>query len=997
MHSEDIREAMTPHDTKKMSGNEIREMFLRFFESKGHRRVRSSSLVPHGDPTLLFTNAGMNQFKDVFLGLEKRDYNKATTAQKCVRAGGKHNDLENVGFTKRHHTFFEMMGNFSFGPVGIVGGQFPYFKREAIAYAWELVTSPDWFNIDSSKLYTTVFGGAEILPGMQVGEDIEARNFWLEQNIPAERVFYIPGLKDNFWAMGDTGPCGPCSEIFYDLGPVASEEDHADCKFPCDCGRYVEIWNLVFMQYNRQQGDGSSLVEPLPKPSVDTGMGLERTAAVLQGVISNYDTDLFVPLLKRAAELCGVDFQREEKLEEGKGGAASLRVVADHARATTFLMTDGVLPSNEGRGYVLRKIMRRAIFHGRLLGATKPFLGDMVNTVRELMGAAYPELLDLAAKRVPEIVQAEEERFGHTLAVGSRKLDEEIARHLSAIAEAPANKQRLLEASAANSQYGLARAGRALQQLRTQSGENLAAANSYIETLIASVLGSHPCLPGAAAFRLYDTYGLPVDFIADVTRDMGLGFDEAGFDAAMEEQRTRARASWKGGGGKEAVSPAHAKIAETFKTEKDFYHETSAKDARIEAILTKAGPVSELKAGESGEVVLDRTVIYAESGGQMSDTGAFYDNAGAQLLAEVTGAYYPVAGLVAHRVNAKESLHVGDRVSVVADAERHARIIRNHSGTHLVHAALRNILGTHVKQAGSLNAPERLRFDFSHFAHVDAEELKDIEQQVNDEIRHNTEIGTEITSLDNALASGALAFFGDKYPEANVRVVTIPDERSPRGFYSKELCGGTHVHRIGDIGVLKIVSEGSVAAGVRRIEAVTGIGALEHYEKQAQILAQVASKLNTSEDSVLATVEKLSTTVKQLEKELEGQKRKGALGQLDQLASQVQTIKGVKLIAAEVSGIDKETLRQLVDSLRQKLGSGVVVLGTIHEEKVALIAGVTKDLTAKVHAGKLIQALSKLVGGSGGGRPDLAEAGGKDTTALKSALSTIPALLEPLL
>ena len=465
----------------------------------------------------------------------------------------------------------------------------------------------------------------------------------------------------------------------------------------------------------------------------------------------------------------------------------------------------------------------------------------------------------------------------------------------------------------------------------------------------------------------------------------------------MEEQKTRARASWKGGAGKEAANPAYAKIAETFKTEKDFYHGTSAKDARIEAILTKSGPVSELKAGESGEVVLDRTVIYAESGGQMSDTGAFYDNAGAQLLGEVTGAYYPVAGLVAHRVNAKETLRVGDCVSVVADAERHARIIRNHSGTHLVHAALRNILGTHVKQAGSLNAPERLRFDFSHFAHVDAEELKDIEQQVNDEIRHNTEIGTEITSLDNALASGALAFFGDKYPEANVRVVTIPDERAPRGFYSKELCGGTHVHRIGDIGVLKIVSEGSVAAGVRRIEAVTGIGALEHYEKQAQILAQVASKLNTSEDSVLATVEKLATTVKQLEKELEGQKRKGALGQLDQLAAQVQTINGVKLIAAEVSGIDKETLRQLVDSLRQKLGSGVVVLGTIHEEKVALIAGVTKDLTAKVHAGKLIQALSKLVGGSGGGRPDLAEAGGKDTAALKSALSTIPALLEPLL
>jgi alanyl-tRNA synthetase len=943
---------MTPHDTKKLSGNEIREMFLRFFESKGHRRVRSSSLVPHGDPTLLFTNAGMNQFKDVFLGLEKRDYNKATTAQKCVRAGGKHNDLENVGFTKRHHTFFEMMGNFSFGD---------YFKEKAIPYAWELVTSPEWFGIAKEKLYVTVFGGAEVAPGTTLGVDEEARDIWLKENIPGERIVPIPGLKDNFWAMGDTGPCGPCSEIFYDMGVEASEEGHVgnkECKFPCDCGRYVEIWNLVFMQFNR---DASGALTPLPKPCVDTGMGLERTAAVLQGVISNYDTDLFVPLLKRAAELCGVDFQREEKLEEGKGGAASLRVIADHARATTFLITDGVLPSNDGRGYVLRKIIRRAIRHGRLLGATKPFLAETVNTVRDLMGSAYPELLEPGANRVPEIVLAEETRFSHTLDIGMRKLDEIIAEEGKTV------------------------------------GQNLEETISDFQSARDAQQPSVVFLPGDRAFMLYDTYGLPPDFIRDAARDSGLHFDEEGFERAMNAQRERARASWKGGAGKEAVNPAYAKIAETFKTEKDFYQTTTAKDARIEAILTKSGPVSELKAGEVGEVVLDRTVIYAESGGQMADTGALYDNAGAQLLAEVTGAYYPVAGLVAHRVNAKETLHVGDRVSVVADAERHARIIRNHSGTHLVHAALRNILGTHVKQAGSLNAPERLRFDFSHFAHVDAEELKDIEQQVNDEIRHNTEIGTEITSLDHALASGALAFFGDKYPEANVRVVTIPDERAPRGFYSKELCGGTHVHRIGDIGVLKIVSEGSVAAGVRRIEAVTGIGALEHYEKQAQILAQVASKLNTSEDSVLATVEKLSTTVKQLEKELEGQKRKGALGQLDQLAAQVQTIKGVKLIAAEVSGIDKETLRQLVDSLRQKLGSGVVVLGTIHEEKVALIAGVTKDLTAKVHAGKLIQALAKLVGGSGGGRPDLAEAGGKDTAALKSALSTIPGYLEPLL
>jgi len=941
---------------KFVSGNEIREKFLQFFESKGHRRVRSSSLVPHGDPTLLFTNAGMNQFKDVFLGLEKREYNKATTSQKCVRAGGKHNDLENVGFTKRHHTFFEMMGNFSFGD---------YFKEKAIPYAWELVTSPQWYGIDKAKLYVTVFGGAEVAPGTTLGIDEEARKIWLEQQIPAERVVPVPGLKDNFWAMGDTGPCGPCSEIFYDMGPEASEEGHADCNFPCDCGRYVEIWNLVFMQFNR---DATGTLAPLPKPCVDTGMGLERTAAVLQGVISNYDTDLFVPLLRRAAELCDKDFSDEMVLEQIKEGAASLRVIADHARATSFLVTDGVLPSNEGRGYVLRKIMRRAIYHGRLLGATQPFLSAMVQTVRNIMGSAYPELIDHAASRVVDIVLAEEVRFGRTLALGLKKLqDDLIPRHQS--------------------------------RTRLEQLEIAKLSGSLIPDYETEHAKAHDLMTyaGISAFKLQDTYGLPVDLIRDVVRDAGLPFDEVGFEAAMEEQRTRARASWKGGAGKEAANPAYTKIAETFKTEKDFYHGTSAKDCRIEAILTKSGPVSELKAGESGEVVLDRTVIYAESGGQMADTGAFYDNSESQLLAEVTGAYYPVAGLVAHKVVAKETLRLGDRLAVVADAERRARIIRNHSGTHLVHAALRNILGTHVKQAGSLNAPERLRFDFSHFAHVDPEELKDIEQQVNDEIRHNTQVETNISSLEDALASGALAFFGDKYPESNVRVVTIPDERSPRGFYSKELCGGTHVHRTGDIGVLKIVNEGSIAAGVRRIEAVTGIGALEHYQVQVQALTYLANRLNTSEDAVLATVEKLSSTIKHLEKELESQKRAGALGQLDQLASQTQTIKGVKLIAAEVTGTDREGLRQLVDSLRQKLGSGVVALGTAEDGKVALIAGVTKDLTAKVHAGKLIQTLAKLVGGSGGGRPDLAEAGGKDTSALKSALSTIPALLEPLL
>jgi len=659
-------------------------------------------------------------------------------------------------------------------------------------------------------------------------------------------------------------------------------------------------------------------------------MGLERTAAVLQGVISNYDTDLFVPLMKRAAELCGVDFQKEEKLEEGKGGAASLRVIADHARATTFLMTDGVLPSNEGRGYVLRKIIRRAIRHGRLLGVSEPFLFKMAIDVQGLMGDAYPELREPAFEHILALLTAEETRFGRTLDAGLKMLDP---------------------------------------------------------------LLRHPRLDGEVVFRIYDTYGLPRDFIEDAARDARVAVDWEGFDRAMQEQRARARASWRGGV-KEAANPAYAKLGETMRTEPGFYSGTSANDCRVEAIISKSGPVKELKAGDSGEVVLDRTVIYPESGGQVADIGAFYDHAGRQELADVTGAFYPVAGLIAHRVVAKETLRVGDRVAVVADAERRARIIRNHTGTHLVHAALRNILGTHVKQSGSLNAPERLRFDFSHFAPVGAEELRDIERQVNDEIRLNTQVETSVTSLEEALNSGALAFFGDKYPESDVRVVTIPDPRSPRGFYSKELCGGTHVQRVGDIGVLKVVSEESVAAGVRRIEAVTGIGALEHYQQQAQTLRQLASRLTVGEDALLAQVEKLSETVRQLEKDLEAQKRQGALGQSDELLAHVQLIKGIKVIAAEVRNVDREGLRQLVDSLRQKLGSGVVALGTPENGKVALIAGVTKDLTSKVHAGKLIAALAEKLGGKGGGRPDLAEAGGKDTAGLKTALQTVPSLIE---
>jgi alanyl-tRNA synthetase len=920
---------------KSWTGNDIREAFLRFFEGKGHRRVRSSSLVPHGDATLLFTNAGMNQFKDVFLGLEKRDYNKATSAQKCVRAGGKHNDLENVGFTKRHHTFFEMLGNFSFGD---------YFKKDAIAYAWELITSPQWFAISKDKLYVTVFGATEVSPGQLLGSDHEAKVFWVNEGVPQDRISEIPGLKENFWAMGDTGPCGPCSEIFYDMGPFASEEGHANCSFPCDCGRYVEFWNLVFMQFNR---DTSGVLAPLPKPCVDTGMGLERVAAILQGVISNYDTDLFRPLMSKAADLLQHDMTDADE-------ETSRKIIADHSRAATFLISDGVIPSNDGRGGVLRKIVNRALVNmGAPETISEQTFPAMADAVVGQMREAYPELQE-SIQHVRRVLASETARFRRTMTVSLGKLDAEVT---------------LL---------------RKTQPDRSPETGGLAIQGPLV-------------LPGDAAFKLYDTFGLAKDVMDEAARLQGVSVDWAGFDAAMRDQRERGRASWKGGT-KEAAKPVYAQIADAFgPTGSDFYSVTTAKDCKIEVIVKAGTAVSQIEAGETAEVILDRTAIYAESGGQVADTGTFYDNSESQELAEVTGAFYPVVGLVAHRVVAKETLRVGDRVAVVADAERRERIKRNHSGTHLVHTALRNILGTHVKQAGSLNDSEHLRFDFVHFKHVDPEELRDIEQQVNEEIRHNTKVETNITSLDEALASGALAFFGDKYPESNVRVVTIPDERAPSGFYSKELCGGTHVHRIGDIGVLKIVSEESVAAGVRRVEAVTGIGALQHYQKSMELLRSIAQLLHVGDEKILMRLSDLAEKTAALENQLEVVKRIQALNQANDLMEQVQTVKGVKVIAAEVQNVDREGLRQLVDSLRQKLGSGVVALGMPEDGKVALIAGVTKDLTGKVHAGKLIQALAKQVGGSGGGRPDLAEAGGKDPAALKSALLSIPSLLEGLL
>ncbi|MGA8767391.1 MAG: alanine--tRNA ligase, partial [Candidatus Acidiferrales bacterium] len=913
-----------------------------------------SSLVPTNDPTLLFTNAGMNQFKDIFLGLEQRDYSTATSCQKCVRAGGKHNDLENVGFTNRHLTFFEMLGNFSFGD---------YFKEQAIAYAWELVTSSEYFAIPLDKLYFTVFGGASA-SGLELPVDQEAASLWLKIGAPKERVVWIPGLKENFWAMGETGPCGPCSEIHYDMGPAASDQGHADCKFPCECGRYVEIWNLVFMQYNREapkDGVPGVNLSLLPRPSVDTGMGLDRMAGVLENKISIFESDIFMPLIHKAEEFTKARYGADPKTDP------SFRIVADHARATTFLIGDGVMPSNEGRGYVLRKIMRRGMRHMRLLDPSRPFFTDLVVAVRDLMAPQYPELLGEAGAHVLKVVSEEEHRFSRTVDVGLEKLESELH---------PRQQYR--------TRY---------DQLQISKMQGAEVPNYETELQLARERMTYP---GANAFRLYDTFGLPRDFIEDVVRDAGIEVDWAGFDSAMQEQRTRAKASWKGVH-KESANPAYAKLAETFKTEPDFYFGTASRDCRIEAIITKQGAVNEIKKGAEAEIVLDRTSIYSESGGQVADTGGLYDKSESLEVAEIRGAYYPVTGLVAHRIVAKEDLRVGDRVATFADPARRERNMRNHTATHLMNAALRNILGTHVKQAGSLVAPDHLRFDFSHFAAVDPSETAEIEEQVNEEIRKDLEIRTDIMNIDDALASGALAFFGDKYPEANVRVVTIPDDSSPRGFYSKELCGGTHVVRTGAIGVFKIVAEQSTAAGVRRIEAITGDRALADYQRALTALRAAAGMLNASEDQLIPALERQIEQIKALEKQLEGLKRKAAGSQAEELLESVREVKGVRVLAAQVTGASREALRQMVDSLREKLGSGVVVLASAEDGKVALIAAVTKDLTQKLHAGKIVQELAKQVGGSGGGKPDLAEAGGKDTSAIESALRSIYPLLDRLL
>jgi alanyl-tRNA synthetase len=1016
------------------SGNEIREAFLRFFETKGHRRVHSSSLVPANDPTLLFTNAGMNQFKDLFLGAERREYSRATTSQKCVRAGGKHNDLENVGFTRRHHTFFEMLGNFSFGD---------YFKRDAINFAWELVTSPEWLNIPKDRLYVTIFEGD---PANGVPRDDEAEGYWIEAGVPKERIFEY-GLKDNFWQMGETGPCGPCSEIFYDMGIEAAETPGVDLPFGKDEARYVEIWNLVFMQFDRAAvlANGKTTgytLTPLPKPSIDTGAGLERLAAVLQGKVSNFETGLFTPLIQRAAELTGLakafrkstvpgrdingpseehglvsghDFSRAESAHPSAGALApegieslvanaSLRIIADHARAATFLINDGVLPSNEGRGYVLRKILRRGIRHGRLLGQEQPFLYQMVYAVRDLMQGAYPELIDSAA-RVAKVVEAEEKQFDRVLKLGDTKLQEKLSiirDALSGSVDAAAKIRQIVTRSRGvtlppGAQELLEKIGDTASKF-DDSFENAEAATLKTEDAHLRLIDQIQKVPrffdGSTAFHLYETYGLPLDFMVDAARDAGIEFDMEGFEKARAEEQARARASWKGGSQKSA-SPAYRELPKT-----DFlgYKQLNVAGAQVLAIVKDGVGVPVANAGDTVDVVLDKTSFYGDSGGQVGDTGSLFSHDLTAKIAEVQGCAMPVQGVRAHRALLKQPLAVGDLVNTYVDEERRDAIRRNHTGTHLLHAALRQVLGTHVKQAGSAVHPDRLRFDFSHFAQVADEELEEIESIVNREVLADARVETlEDVPIDVAVNEyHAMALFGEKYGD-KVRVVKLSD-----GF-STELCGGTHTRATGEIGLIKIVSEGSVSSGVRRLEAITGMGALDAFRQDfavSQIVTQLAppAEGGSLSDSFRAKLASQESELKQLRRELEEARMKSAAGALDEALARGVDVKGVRLVTLRADSLERGQLRTLVDNLKQKLGEGVVVLASAQPEgKVVLIAGVTPGLTKRIQAGKLVGAVAKLVGGSGGGKAEIAEAGGKDQAGIDAALTAAAEIVGELL
>lgn len=861
---------------------EIRQAFLDFFHSKGHQVVASSSLVPHNDPTLLFTNAGMNQFKDVFLGLDKRNYSRATTSQRCVRAGGKHNDLENVGYTARHHTFFEMLGNFSFGD---------YFKHDAIQFAWELLTSEKWFALPKERLWVTVYES-----------DDEAYEIWeKEVGIPRERIIRIgdnkgaPYASDNFWQMGDTGPCGPCTEIFYDHGdhiwggPPGSPEEDGD--------RYIEIWNIVFMQFNRQ-ADGT--MEPLPKPSVDTGMGLERIAAVLQHVNSNYDIDLFRTLIQAVAKVTGATDLSNK----------SLRVIADHIRSCAFLIADGVMPSNENRGYVLRRIIRRAVRHGNMLGAKETFFYKLVGPLIDVMGSAGEDLKRQQAQ-VEQVLKTEEEQFARTLERGLALLDEELAK---------------------------------------LSGDTL---------------------DGETAFRLYDTYGFPVDLTADVCRERNIKVDEAGFEAAMEEQRRRAREA--SGFGADYNAMIRVDSASEFKG-----YDHLELNGKVTALFVDGKAVDAINAGQEAVVVLDQTPFYAESGGQVGDKGEL-KGANFSFVVEDTQKYGQAIGHIGKL--AAGSLKVGDAVQADVDEARRARIRLNHSATHLMHAALRQVLGTHVSQKGSLVNDKVLRFDFSHNEAMKPEEIRAVEDLVNAQIRRNLPIETNIMDLEAAKAKGAMALFGEKYDE-HVRVLSMGD-------FSTELCGGTHASRTGDIGLFRIISESGTAAGVRRIEAVTGEGAIATVHADSDRLSEVAHLLKGDSNNLADKVRSVLERTRQLEKELQQLKEQAAAQESANLSSKAIDVNGVKLLVSELSGVEPKMLRTMVDDLKNQLGSTIIVLATVAEGKVSLIAGVSKDVTDRVKAGELIGMVAQQVGGKGGGRPDMAQAGGTDAAALPAALASV--------
>ncbi|PKJ65405.1 alanine--tRNA ligase [Klebsiella sp. T11] len=861
---------------------EIRQAFLDFFHSKGHQVVASSSLVPHNDPTLLFTNAGMNQFKDVFLGLDKRNYSRATTAQRCVRAGGKHNDLENVGYTARHHTFFEMLGNFSFGD---------YFKQDAIKYAWELLTGENWFALPKEKLWVTVYE-----------TDDEAFDIWAnEVGVPRERIIRIgdnkgaPFASDNFWQMGDTGPCGPCTEIFFDHGdhiwggPPGSPEEDGD--------RYIEIWNIVFMQFNRQ-ADGT--MEPLPKPSVDTGMGLERIAAVLQHVNSNYDIDLFRDLIASVAKVTGATDLTNK----------SLRVIADHIRSCAFLIADGVIPSNENRGYVLRRIIRRAIRHGNMLGAKDTFFWKLVAPLIAVMGSAGEELKQQQAQ-VEQVLKTEEEQFARTLERGLALLDEELSK---------------------------------------LKGDTL---------------------DGETAFRLYDTYGFPVDLTADVCRERNIKVDEAGFEAAMEEQRRRARES--SGFGADYNAMIRVDGASEFKG-----YDHLELNGKVTALFIDGKAVDSVSAGQEAVVILDQTPFYAESGGQVGDKGEL-KGAGFSFAVSDTQKYGQAIGHIGKV--ASGSLKVGDAVQADVDEARRQRIRLNHSATHLMHAALRQVLGTHVAQKGSLVNDKALRFDFSHFEAMKPEEIRAVEDLVNAQIRRNLVIETNIMDIDAARASGAMALFGEKYDD-RVRVLQMGD-------FSTELCGGTHAARTGDIGLFRITSESGTAAGVRRIEAVTGEGAIAMLHAQSDQLSDIAQLLKGDSHNLGEKVRAALERTRQMEKELQQLKEQAAAQESANLSSKAEEINGVKLLVSELAGVEPKMLRTMVDDLKNQLGSTVVVLATVADGKVSLIAGVSKDVTDRVKAGELVGMVAQQVGGKGGGRPDMAQAGGTDASALPAALASV--------